>query len=319
MKNSINIGKLLVIPYDSYSNYINLPPNALDRLSKLNTTNTYFFELKTNTDLVSYVGVKEFISEDSCIEVPSWLAESLGVDYVNITLIKNIPKGEYIKIEPQSEDFFALPDNDKLVEVELAKYCLLQLNQIIPMKIFDKIYEFKIIEIKDNDIIDITNIDLNVDFVNKFLKEEIVVPKVIENIIQKNIDFGSMLPEVKTPQKEIMTGDFVGGTVVDISKVREARLKYFENKMKELTIKSEPIENKTEIIEEKKLEPIEEKKIEIIEEKRIEIIEEKKLEIIEEKKPEKVEKVKKPKKKDIEDNGLEKPKRKYVRKNKLTI
>ena len=35
MKNSINIGKLLVIPYDSYSNYINLPPSSLDRLSKL--------------------------------------------------------------------------------------------------------------------------------------------------------------------------------------------------------------------------------------------------------------------------------------------
>jgi hypothetical protein len=303
MKNSINIGKLLVIPYDSYSNYINLPPSSLDRLSKLNTTNTYFFELKTNTELVSYVGVKEFISEESCIEVPSWLAESLGVDYVNITLIKNIPKGEYIKIEPQSEDFFALPDNDKLVEVELAKYCLLQLNQIIPMKIFNKIYEFKIIEIKDNDIIDITNIDLNVDFLNKFLKEEIVVPKVVEDIlpkvvediIQKNIDFGSMLPEVKTFQKEIITGDFVGGTIVDINNVREARLKYYENKMKQLAVKSE-----------------------IVEEKKEEIIEEKN-EIVIEEKPEIKDKVKKSKKKDIENDEPVKPKRKYVRKNKLII
>jgi hypothetical protein len=326
MKNSINIGKLLVIPYDSYSNYINLPPSSLERLSKLVTTNTYFFELKTSTELVSYVGVKEFISEESCIEVPSWLAESLGVDYVNITLIKNIPKGEYIKIEPQSEDFFALPNNDKLVEVELAKYCLLQLNQIIPMKIFDKIYEFKIIEIKDHDIIDITNIDLNVDFVNKFLKEEIVLPKVLQNI-----DFGSMLPEVKTVQNEKIAGKIVGGVIIDISKVREARLKYYENKMKELVVKSEIVEEKPEIIEEK-LEIIEEKP-EIIEEKpdiietKSEIIETKseiietKSEIIETK-PEIIEvkdKVKKSKKKDIETDEPVKPKRKYVRKNKLTV
>ena len=310
MKNSINVGKLLVIPYDSYSNYINLPPSSLDRLSKLNTTNTYFFELKTNTELVSYVGVKEFISEESCIEVPSWLAESLGVDYVNITLIKNIPKGEYIKIEPQSEDFFALPDNDKLVEVELAKYCLLQLNQIIPMKIFDKIYEFKIIEIKDNDIIDITNVDLNVDFINKFLKEEIVPPKVLENI-----DFGSMLPEVKTVQNDKITGELVGGAIIDINKVREARLKYYENKMKELSIKSEIIKEKPEVIKEKP-EVIEEKP-EVIEEKP-DLIESKK-EIVIEENPEIKDKVKKSKKKDVEIDGPVKPKRKYVRKNKLTI
>jgi hypothetical protein len=327
MKNSINIGKLLVIPYDSYSNYINLPPSSLDRISKLNITNTYFFELKTNTDLVSYVGVKEFISEESCIEVPSWLAESLGVDYVNITLIKNIPKGEYIKIEPQSEDFFALPNNDKLVEVELAKYCLLQLNQIISMKIFDKVYEFKIIEIKDHDIIDIINIDLNVDFVNKFLKEEIVVPKV-----ETDLDFG-MLPQVKNEEKGRTISEILGGTTVDISQVREARLKYYENKMKELAVKSEVIDSnqyeKKEVIIEEKLEVIETKSEEktvveieqkVIIEEKPDIIEEKP-DIVEEKPDiiENKEKVKKSRKKDIDTDVPVKPKRKYVKKNKLII
>jgi len=115
MKRSINIGKMIVFPYESYSNYINLPVRSLERLSNLHTSNTYFFELKSESKELVYVGVKEFISTDSCVEVPCWLSEQLQTDYANITLIKNIPKGEYIKIEPQEEEFFSLPDNDKLV------------------------------------------------------------------------------------------------------------------------------------------------------------------------------------------------------------
>ena len=174
MKRSINIGKMIVFPYESYSNYINLPARCLERLSNLHMNNTYFFELKSESKELVYVGVKEFISTDDCVEVPCWLSEQLQTDYANITLIKNIPKGEYIKIEPQEEDFFSLPDNDKLVEYELSKYCLLQLNQIIPLQIFDKVYKFKIIEIKDHDLIDIINIDLNVDFNNKFFQEPVI-------------------------------------------------------------------------------------------------------------------------------------------------
>jgi len=335
MKNSINIGKLLVIPYDSYSNYINLPPSSLDRLSKLNTTNTYFFELKTNTEIVSYVGVKEFISEESCIEVPTWLAESLGVDYVNITLIKNIPKGEFIKIEPLSEKFFDLPDNDKLVETELANYCLLQLNQIIPMKIFDTIYEFKIVEIKDHDIIDITNIDLNVDFINKFLKEENVnkflneevVTKFIPHIPEKNneIDdfanmFSSMLPVLKNDTSKEMSGvgNIIGGSIIDINKVREARLKYFENKNKEMQNKSEPVEVKPEPVEVKP-EPVEVKPEPV--EVKLEPVEVKPESVQVKEKRKYVKKIKEIQiKSDIIDTDkkliVEKPKRKYTKGNK---
>jgi len=292
MKKSINIGKLLVLPYNSYSNYINLPPSSLDRLSKLNTNNTYFFEIKISTDIVSYVGVKEFISDESCIEVPSWLAESLGADYVNITLIKNIPKGEFIKIEPLSEDFFELPDNDKLVEIELAKYCLLELNQIIPMKIFDKVYKFKIVDIKDNDVIDITNIDLNVDFINKFLKEETKSKNIIPEKKETNLDFSNMLYENKNLDGSI--DNILGGKNVDTNKVREARLKYYENKFKKIDI----VETKLEEIIETKPEIVSETKPE-------EIIETKPEEIIE---PE-----------TITPGVIQvvKPKRKYVRKNKV--
>jgi hypothetical protein len=233
MKRSINIGKMIVFPYESYSNYINLPVRSLERLSNLHMSNTYFFELKSESKELVYVGVKEFISTDDCVEVPCWLSEQLQTDYANITLIKNIPKGEYIKIEPQEEEFFSLPDNDKLVEYELSKYCLLQLNQIIPLQIFDKVYKFKIIEIKDHDLIDILNIDLNVDFNNKFLKEEEInypdLNKDIASIIQEKPDvvhdteqiFNEKNPE-NIPVEPIV--------LPDRDKLREARLKFYNKK-----------------------------------------------------------------------------------------
>jgi len=241
MKRSINIGKMIVFPYESYSNYINLPTRCLERLSNLHMSNTYFFELKSESKELVYVGVKEFISTDDCVEVPCWLSEQLQTDYANITLIKNIPKGEYIKIEPQEEEFFSLPDNDKLVEYELSKYCLLQLNQIIPLQIFDKVYKFKIIEIKDHDLIDIINIDLNVDFKNKFFQEEkINYPQEEFNYPDLNKDIASIIQELTqdvvhdTEQifNEIKPENIPVEPVVlpDRDKLREARLKFYIKK-----------------------------------------------------------------------------------------
>jgi hypothetical protein len=195
---------------------------------------TYFFELKSESKELVYVGVKEFISTDDCVEVPCWLSEQLQTDYANITLIKDIPKGEYIKIEPQEEEFFSLPDNDKLVEYELSKYCLLQLNQIIPLQIFDKVYKFKIIEIKDHDLIDIVNIDLNVDFNNKFFKEEKInypqeefnYPDLIQEPTQDVVhDTEQIFNEIKS--ENIPVEPIV---LPDRDKLREARLKFYIKK-----------------------------------------------------------------------------------------
>ena len=255
MRRSINIGKLIVFPYESYSNYINLPVRSLERLSILHMKNTYFFELKSESKELVYVGVKEFISTDGCVELPCWLSEQLQTDYVNVTLMKDIPKGEYIKIEPQEEEFFSLPDNDKLVEYELSKYCLLQLNQIIPLQIFDKVYKFKIIEIKDHDLIDIVNIDLNVDFNNKFFKEEkINYPQEEINYPDLNKDIASIIQEptqdIVHDTEQIFNPVKLENIPVepivlpDRDKLREARLKFY-------TKKEEVIQDTAPIIQEK--------------------------------------------------------------------
>jgi hypothetical protein len=246
MKRSINIGKMIVFPYESYSNYINLPTRCLERLSNLHMSNTYFFELKSESKELVYVGVKEFISTDDCVEVPCWLSEQLQTDYANITLIKNIPKGEYIKIEPQEEDFFSLPDNDKLVEYELSKYCLLQLNQIIPLQIFNKVYKFKIIEIKDHDLIDIINIDLNVDFKNKFFQEQVIQEPTQDVVHDTEQIFNEIKPEIIPVEPVVLP---------DRDKLREARLKFYIKKEEVIQVQEKQVQKSSQEIS-KEPEPV---------------------------------------------------------------
>ena len=180
MHKSLKLGKLLVIPYDSFSNYVNLPSTILDKISKLKNQHLpYHFEIKTSFDLVAYVGVKEFTAQEDCIEVPIWLAEFLADDYLTVTFLKDISKGEYIKIQPQSEKFFDIPEAEQILESALSNYCLLILNQIIEVKLLDEVHKIKIIECKykvsdtDNcELIEITNVDIKVDIDNMFYNEQ---------------------------------------------------------------------------------------------------------------------------------------------------
>jgi len=257
MKKSINVGKLLVIPYDSYSNYVNLPERALGRLAKLkNYNNQYFFELKTPSGTINFVGIKEFTNMEGCIETPIWLADTMASDYVYVTLLKDVPKGKFVKMEPQEKEFFEIPDNDTIMERELAKYCLLSLNEVIPIKIFEKIYKFKIIEIKTpdmtpSDLIDIVNVDLEVDFFNKFLEPETgkkTIPETGKKTIPDTISETIPEPQSKPIQEpETFPDEMLAGIIKEpieeknkekekelvypkIETMRELRLKYYQKK-----------------------------------------------------------------------------------------
>ena len=133
------------------------------------------------------------------------------------------------------------------------------------MKIFDEVYKFKIIEMKtedneDSTLIDIINIDLNVDFENKFYKEEIKKAEEFDNkkqeVENKNQEVENKNQEVKkTEEFENMVfneeaknlekkevGNVLGGNPVDINFIREARIKFFEKRKEELN-KMKNIEN----------------------------------------------------------------------------
>jgi len=254
MHKSLKLGKLLVIPYDSFSNYVNLPSSILDKISKLKNQHLpYHFEIKTSFNLVAYVGVKEFTAEQDSIEVPIWLAEFLADDYLMVTFLKDIPKGEYIKIQPQLKNFFDIPEAEQILESALSNYCLLNLNQIIEVKLLDEIHKIKIIECKNKEtdtdnceLIEITNVDIKVDIDNMFYQEQQKIKEKEEkeekykkfqeeeHIAQQQIFkndssdlFNEMLPNIKIGSIE---EKIIDKNVLNLEEVRLARLKYYDKK-----------------------------------------------------------------------------------------
>ena len=216
------------------SNYINLPESYLKKINKLK--HPYYFQLKSPNGLKTYVGVREFSAEEGYVILPHWILDYLGLngsERIKVKLIKNIPKGKKIVIEPQEKEFFSIPECEGCLETILSNFCLLHKNQTIQIDVLDKKYHLLIKEAEpdwekfdfDNELIDIKDIDLTVDIKNKFLEEE----KINNSFEEKNNS------EVVEEEVVIKGRKLSDNKTVSRDKLREARLKYFEKK-KELEI-----------------------------------------------------------------------------------
>jgi len=191
-----------------FGNYVNLPSNILEELNSESKELPYFFEINTESCLKSYVGVKQFTAEKDTIEIPQWLSEHLGINgnqILNVKLLENVPKGKYVNLRPETEDFFEIPDYESCLETKLSDFPLLHQGQVIQIDIFDKPYKIKIEEIEHDwelfdfdkgtdslelNVIDVINTDINVDIFNIFLKkrlEEEVIEKQKQQEIQDEL------------------------------------------------------------------------------------------------------------------------------------
>jgi len=183
---------LLIIPLDNKDNYINIPEKILDSITKKRYSLPYYFKITSNIGLKTYVGVKEFTAEKQTIQVPQHIINYLGTERANICLVKDIPKGSFVKFKVSDESFYNIPDYDLFLTNELSKYCILDKNIDIPIDIMNKRYTLTIKELKikvqdkliDSDCIDIVNIDLNVDFHKDISKR--IFPKDINIKKPKN-------------------------------------------------------------------------------------------------------------------------------------
>ena len=228
------------------SNYINLPESYLKKINKLK--HPYYFQLKSPNGLKTYVGVREFSAEEGYVILPHWILDYLGLngsERIKVKLIKNIPKGKKIVIEPQEKEFFSIPECEGCLETILSNFCLLHKNQTIQIDVLDKKYHLLIKEAEPdwekidfdnppnlvNELIDIKDIDLTVDIKNKFLEEE----KINNSFEEKNNTSDNILEEVVEEEEVIKGRKLSDNKTVSRDKLREARLKYFEKK-KELDI-----------------------------------------------------------------------------------
>lgn len=172
-------------------NSVDLPHDVLEKISSESKELPYFFEICTQSSLKSYVGVRQFTADKDTIQLPSWLNSQLGIDgnqILTVTLLENVPKGKYIKLRPETEDFFDVPDYESCLETKLSQFPLLYQGQVIQIEIFDKNYEIKVEEVEQDwenfnfekgtsslelNVINVVNTDINVDINNTFLKKRL--------------------------------------------------------------------------------------------------------------------------------------------------
>lgn len=237
-------------------NIVDLPHEVLEQLDENDISPPYFFQISTQSKLTTYVGVKQFTSDKDTIEIPYWLYNQLCIpenEIINVKLLSNVPKGKYIKICPECEDFFDIPEYEACLELKLSSFPLLYQGQIIVVNILDKEYQIKIQDIDmdweifnfedgteslEFNVIDVINTDLNVDIKNKFIEKRLIEEKLAKELVKQKMaedNARKKLEEENAKKKleEINKGNvLVEGEIKSLSKeeVRLARLKFLSEK-----------------------------------------------------------------------------------------
>ena len=240
-----------------HGNSVDLPHDVLEKLNSESKELPYFFEISTQSSLKSYVGVREFTADKDTIQVPLWLSNHIGLEgnqVINVTLLENVPKGKYVKLRPESEIFFDIPEYESCLETQLSKFPLLYQGQIIDVEIFDKSYSIKIEEIEHDwenfdfekgtsslelNVINVINTDINVDINNIFLRKKLEELKKLEEekIVEERklqttrLDIPINIPannSSKPFQGEGNKLSDTSGNKMSIADIREVRLKFYQ-------------------------------------------------------------------------------------------
>ena len=272
--------QLLALGYNYLSNYIKLPSSVLAEFTNGNTelfqmkkrpkknksginltmetnTNTdlkilppYYFMIESSDGVISYCGVLDFTSDEGVVMIPNFILNQMGIngsDFVKIKYIGNIPKCDFVVLEPLDKFIFQIPDLDKFLENILSKYCLLYNQFIIEFnydnsqyRILTKSIRAKTVEeLQDEtiNVVDIINTDIKIDIYNRFYEEE--KRKEQEKIEKQKVE--NVEQEKPFAQGE---GKKLGGlNINDVEIIRELRiqklLEYSKQNKPQISIKKE--------------------------------------------------------------------------------
>jgi ubiquitin fusion degradation protein 1 len=143
-----------------------LPPSALDSLARLNITYPMLFQLESRDGLRTHCGVLEFVAEEGHANLPYWLMQNLLVPEGGMITIRNanLPKGTYVKFQPQSSDFLAISNPKAVLEATLRGFSCLSKGHAVAITYNEKVYWIDVLEVAPGDAISIIEADVNVDF-----------------------------------------------------------------------------------------------------------------------------------------------------------
>lgn len=143
-----------------------LPPSALDTLARLNITFPMLFQVESRDGRKTHCGVHEFIAEEGHANMPYWLMQNLLVVEGGMITIRNanLPKGTFVKFQPQTSDFLKISNPKAVLEATLRGFSCLTKGDSIAINYNDKTYYIDVLEVAPGEAISIIETDVNVEF-----------------------------------------------------------------------------------------------------------------------------------------------------------
>ncbi|KAL4470151.1 hypothetical protein ABPG72_009076 [Tetrahymena utriculariae] len=152
-------------------NKILLPPTVLNTLSASNLPYPMIFCVQnTYLNKQTYVGVLEFIAPEGTCYIPFWMFQMLQCfdgQQIQVTLVTDVKKGKFVKIQPHETAFIDLPDPRAILEKELRNYTVLHQGDTIHIEFMKQQFQIDILEVKppnDYHAICVVDAEIEVDF-----------------------------------------------------------------------------------------------------------------------------------------------------------
>eukprot|EP00759_Apiculatamorpha_spiralis_P014082 PhF_6_TR20816/c0_g1_i1/m.29948/K14016/UFD1; ubiquitin fusion degradation protein 1 len=158
-KDSIDVGGKII-----------LPNSAMITLAHLHISYPMLFNVRSSKGKLSHCGVLEFTAEEGTVVIPYWMMEQLFVSPGEIVTVSNVslPKGKFIKIRPQQQDFIKTANPKAILENALTNYTCLTKGDSIPIDYNSRRYMIDIMEVVpvtgSGNAVCIVEADVEVDF-----------------------------------------------------------------------------------------------------------------------------------------------------------
>ncbi|KAI0737671.1 ubiquitin fusion degradation protein UFD1-domain-containing protein [Irpex lacteus] len=153
----------------SYGGKIIMPPSALARLTQLDLEFPFMFKLSnpSNPAASTHAGVLEFIAEEGVCHLPHWMMQTLRLnegDPIRVTGTE-LPKGKFVKLQPQTVHFLEISDPKAVLEQALRSFSALTQGDIIEISYNRIVFGLLIMETQPGgEGINVIDTDLEVDF-----------------------------------------------------------------------------------------------------------------------------------------------------------
>lgn len=145
-----------------------LPMSCLERLASTSDEYPMLFRVTNmHTKRSTHAGVLEFTAVEGTVLIPEWLKKTIEICMSDRVLVERVmlPRGQFVKLQPQSVDFLEISDPKAVLENALVNFPAISKDDLIVFFYNSKRYEIRVIETRPNfPGISIADTDLEVDF-----------------------------------------------------------------------------------------------------------------------------------------------------------